>query len=167
MPQLYVRSGVDPDDPNVPAAVLVIDPEGTLGERALARLGGAHCHEMDGWACLLQTDGWAEHTRDGNRLKVQVAVHPAALRAVDVDPADFPGRSAVDPAAVLVLRAETDTAPEPSVPLSEGTAIYASVLDLPLDELLAAYDDWPMVLMPPPESPSGGEGDEAPAGAGD
>ncbi|MFJ1614796.1 hypothetical protein ACIODT_17095 [Streptomyces sp. NPDC088251] len=150
MGRLYVRPGVDPDERDVPVAVLVVDPDGTPGERAVVRLGD-YCHEMNGWACLLQTDGWAEHARDGGWLVVDVAVYPAALRAVGVDPADFPGRSAVDPEAVVVLRAQTAASPEPSVRLSEGTAVFTAGPDVSLDELLATYDDWPMVLAPPPE----------------
>ncbi|MPY51901.1 hypothetical protein [Streptomyces acidicola] len=150
MARLYVRSGLDPDEPDVPVAVLLVDPEGTPGERAVARLGD-YCHEVNGWACLLRTDGWAEQARDGGQLVVDVAVYPSALLAVGVDPADFTGRSVVDPEAVVILRAQTAAAPEASVRLSEGTVVFTTGLDIPLDELLATYDDWPMVLAPPPE----------------
>ncbi|MFI9273365.1 hypothetical protein ACIGXM_21990 [Kitasatospora sp. NPDC052896] len=151
MSRLYVHPGVDPEEPELPVAVLVVDPEGTPGERVVARLG-THCHEVNGWACLLPTDGWAEHARDGARLVVDVVVHPVALRAVGADPADFPGRSAVDPEAVVVLRARTAAGPEPSVRLSEGTAVFTAGPDVPLDELLATCEDWPMLLAPPLEA---------------
>lgn len=150
MARLHVRTGIDPDEPDVPAAVLIVDPEGGPGERALVRLGD-YCHEANGWAYLLRTDGWAEHARDGGGLTVGVTVQPAALRAVGVDPAGFPGRSAVDPEAVVILRVRTADAPEPPLPLSEGTAVYVAGPDVAPDELLADYDGWPMVLMPPPE----------------
>ncbi|MFE4538672.1 hypothetical protein ACFRKB_26970 [Streptomyces scopuliridis] len=151
MARLYVRPGIDPDEPDVPVVVLLVDPEGAPGERAVVRLGD-YCHEVNGWACLLQTDGWAEHTRDSGRLIVDVAVYPAGLRAVGVDPADFPGRSAVDPEAVVVLRAQTAAVPGPFVPLSEATAVFTAGPDVPLDELLATYDDWPILLAPPPQA---------------
>ncbi|MFD7287139.1 hypothetical protein [Streptomyces sp. NPDC059863] len=151
MARLYVRPGIDPDEPDVPVVVLLVDPEGAPGERAVARLGD-YCHEVNGWACLLRTDGWAEHARDGGQLVVDVAVYPVALRAVGVDPADFPGRSAIDPEAVVVLRARTAAAPESSVRLAEGTTVFLAGPNVPLDELLATYDDWPMVLAPPPEA---------------
>lgn len=158
MARLYVRSGLDPDEPDVPVAVLVVDPEGTPGERAVARLD-TYSHEVNGWACLLQTDGWVEHVRDGGQLAVAVALYPGTLLAVRVDPADFTDRSAVDPEAVVVLRAQTAAAPDASVRLSEGTAVFATSLDIPLDELIATYDDWPMVLAPPPEEPYDDEED--------
>ncbi|MEV8390172.1 MULTISPECIES: hypothetical protein [unclassified Streptomyces] len=151
MARLYVRPGIDPDEPDVPVVVLLVDPEGAPGERAVVRLGD-YCHEVNGWACLLRTDGWAEHARDGGQLVVDVAVYPVALRAVGVDPADFPWRSAIDPEAVVVLRARTAAAPESSVRLAEGTTVFLAGPDVPLDGLLTAYDDWPMVLAPPPEA---------------
>ncbi|MFE6049294.1 hypothetical protein ACFQ6N_00885 [Kitasatospora sp. NPDC056446] len=158
MTRLYVRPGLDPDEPDVPVAVLVVDPEGTPGERAVARLD-IYCHEMDGWTGLLQTDGWAEHIRDGGRLEVAVAVYPGTLLAVRVDPAGFTERSAVDPEAVVLLRARTAAAPDASVRLSEGTAVFATGPDVPLDELIATRV-WPMVLAPPPEEPFDGSDDE-------
>ncbi|MCX4748948.1 hypothetical protein OG455_26115 [Kitasatospora sp. NBC_01287] len=81
---------------------------------------------------------------------VDIAVHPSALRTVGIDAADFPDRSAVDPGAVVVLRAQTAHGPEASVRLSEGTAVFTSSPEVPLDELLATYGDWPMVLRPRP-----------------
>ncbi|MEV6419266.1 hypothetical protein [Streptomyces sp. NPDC051662] len=149
MARLYVRPGIDPDEPDAPVVVLLVDPEGAPGERAVVRLGDS-CHEANGWACLLRTDGWAEHARDGDQLVVDIAVYPVGLRAVGVDPAGFPLRSAVDPEAVVILRARTAVGPESSVRLSEGTAVFRAGPDVPLDELLATYDDWPMLLAPPP-----------------
>ncbi|MFC9271016.1 hypothetical protein ACFTXJ_25000 [Streptomyces zhihengii] len=155
MARLYVRTGLDPDEPGVPAAVLVVDPGGTPGERAVALLG-VHCHGADGWACLARTDGWAEHTRDGEGLEVAVVAYPRVLRAVDVDPAGFPGRSAADGEAVVILRVRTADVPGAAVPLSEGTAVWTTGSDAPLDEVIAACDDWPMVLASPPAAVTGG-----------
>ncbi|GAA3010817.1 hypothetical protein GCM10020229_23050 [Kitasatospora albolonga] len=149
MARLHIRHGLDPDEPELPVAVLVVDPERTPGERAVAQLG-THCHEVHGWACLSQTDGWVEHARDGGELTIAVAVYPATLLAVGADPADFTDRSTVDPDAVIVLRAQTSAAPDASVQLAEGTAVFTGSPDAPLDELIATYDDWPMVLAPPP-----------------
>ncbi|MER7752660.1 hypothetical protein [Kitasatospora sp. NPDC097643] len=148
MARLYVRSGLDPD---LPTAVLVVDPDGTPGERAVVRLG-AYCHEGSGAFYLLQTDGWAEHTRAGDRLTVAVAVYPVGLRALRVDPADFPARSAVDPRAALVLHVEA--AVDPSLPagLAEGTVVLVAADDTPLDALLGPGAEPPMLLAPPPET---------------
>ncbi|GAA1252486.1 hypothetical protein GCM10009665_49010 [Kitasatospora nipponensis] len=147
MARLFVRSGIHPSAPEVPLAVLLVDPEGSAGERAVVRLG-AYCHEVDGWACLLQTDGWAEQVWVDGELVVGVAVYPVGLRAVNVDPADFPERSAVDPRAVIVLTVRTAAAP---VALDEGTVVYTAAPGAALDEVLAGYPDWPMVLAPPPQ----------------
>ncbi|WP_091202856.1 hypothetical protein [Micromonospora narathiwatensis] len=151
MARLYVRPGVNPDDPHMPVAVLVVDPDGTPGERAVARLGGC-CYEGDGVFYLVQTDGWAERSLAGGRLTVDIAVYLAVLRQVGVDPASFPGRSAVDPQAVVVLRGETAADPALSACLAEATAVLTAGPDVPLDELLASEDDWPMVVGPPPRA---------------
>nr|WP_223243142.1 hypothetical protein [Streptomyces sp. CBMA123] len=145
---MYVRAGLDPSDPDAQVAVLVVDPEGTPGERALDRLG-SYCYEGDGAFFLLPTDGWAERTRVGDRLAVSIAVYPYALEQVEADPADFPVRSAVDPDAAVVLSAEV-TVPVRLGRFSEATAVFTGAPGTPLDVLLAAEDDWPMVLADGP-----------------
>ncbi|WP_049653933.1 hypothetical protein [Kitasatospora sp. MY 5-36] len=150
MARLHVRSGLDPDEPDTPAAALVVDPEGTPGEQALERLGG-HCYEGDEVLYLVQTDGWAEHSYDGGLLTVAVAVHPAVLERAEIDPAGFPLRSAADPAAVLVLRAETAVAPAVAERLAEGAAVLLGPPDTPLDDLLGPDGDWPIILAGPPQ----------------
>ncbi|MEU8263693.1 hypothetical protein AB0C02_24095 [Micromonospora sp. NPDC048999] len=160
MARLYVRPGVNPDDPHVPVAVLVVDPDGTPGERAVARLGGC-CYEGDGVVYLVQTDGWAERALAGGQLVVDIAVYPAVLQQVGVDPAGFPGRSAVDPQAVVVLHEETAVDPALSAGLAEATVVLTAGPDVPLDELLAFEDDWPMVVAPVrPRNGPGRGGDE-------
>ncbi|MFF4772686.1 hypothetical protein ACFY05_07485 [Microtetraspora fusca] len=71
--RLGICPGVNRDEPDVPVVMLVVDPDGTPGERAVARLGD-YCYEGDGVFFLLQTDGWAEHALDDNRLVVEIAV---------------------------------------------------------------------------------------------
>ncbi|MEU4120199.1 hypothetical protein AB0F71_37580 [Kitasatospora sp. NPDC028055] len=158
MARLYVRSDLDPSDREAHVAVLVVDPDGTPGERALDRLG-AYCYEGDGAFFLLPTDGWAERTLDGDRLTVTIAVYPYALEQVRVDPADFPLRSALDPDAAVVLSAEVDLPAEVaarsarsarSARLSEATAVFTGAAGVPLEALLASGEDWPMVLADGP-----------------
>ncbi|MFD9689165.1 hypothetical protein [Kitasatospora sp. NPDC059088] len=148
MARLYVRSDLDPSDREAHVAVLVVDPDGTPGERALDRLG-SYCYEGDRAFFLLATDGWAEQSRDGDRLTVSIAVYPYALVQVRVDPFDFPLRSALDPEAAVVLTAEV-TVPGLPARLSEATAVFTGAADVPLEVLLASEDDWPMVLAPGP-----------------
>ncbi|MFD5466017.1 hypothetical protein ACFWIQ_24760 [Kitasatospora sp. NPDC127059] len=148
MARLYVRAGLDPSDPGAQVAVLVVDPDGAPGERALDRLG-SYCYEGDGAFFLLPTDGWAERGLDGDRLAVSIAVYPYALEQVGADPADFPDRSAVDPDAAVVLSAEA-ALPVPPGRLSEATAVFTGAPGVPLDDLLGAEDDWPMVLADGP-----------------
>ncbi|MGW1173800.1 hypothetical protein ACWD4P_08750 [Kitasatospora sp. NPDC002543] len=141
MARLHIRSGLDPDEPATPVAVLVVDPDGTPGEQAVARLAG-HCYEGDEVLHLVRTDGWAEHSHDGGRLTVGIAVHPGVL-----------DRAGVDPAAVLVLRAEATVDQALADRLHEGTAVFTAAPDTALDELLGPDGDWPMLLAPPPEQP--------------
>ncbi len=150
MARLHIRPGVDPDEPDVPVVVLVVDPDGPPGEQAVSRLG-SYCYEGDGVVYLLQTDGWAEQSLDGDRLAVEIAVYPFALRQVRVDAGPFPTRSALDPDAALVLRAETVVDPRLYARAAPETVVYTAPGDRPLDELLSAGDEWPMILAPAPE----------------
>ncbi|MET9658008.1 hypothetical protein [Streptomyces sp. NPDC006510] len=146
MPRLHVRSGVNPDEPDVPVAVLCVDPDGSPGERAVARLGD-YCYEGDGVLFLSGTDGWAEHTLDGHRLTVDIAVLPSALGQTGTDPAAFPDRSTADPEAVLVLRAEAEVDPELYARAAPATAVFTGAPDRALD----AEAGRPVLLGPPPE----------------
>ncbi|MFB7272589.1 hypothetical protein [Streptomyces sp. NPDC056244] len=147
--RLYVRSGLDPDAPDTVFAVLVVDPDGTPAERAVAGLG-AYCYEGDGAFYLVRTDGWAERSLDAGLLTVSIAVYPVPLRQVSVDPAGFPDRSAVDPQAVMVLSARTAADPALSARLAEPTAVFTAGPDVSVDDLLTSEEEWPMVLAPPP-----------------
>ena len=149
MARLYVRSGIAPDDPDAAFPILVVDPDGTPGERAMARLGG-HCYEGEGAFYLVRTDGWAERSLDAGQLVVGVAVFPAPLRQAGVDPAEFPERSGIDPDAVLLLSARTTVDPALCARLSEPTAVFVGGPDVTLDELLADDEEWPIMLAPPP-----------------
>lgn len=110
MARLYVRNGINPDDPDAPVVALLVDPDGTPGERAVAKLSW-YGHEGDGAFFLLPTDGWAEHALDGNRLTVAVAAYPFTLEQIGADPAAFPERSPGVPEAALVLHAEAAVDP--------------------------------------------------------
>lgn len=147
--RLYIRSGLSPDAPDAAFAVLVVAPDGTPGERAMAELG-AYCYEGDGALYLVRTDGWAEQSFDAGDLVVRVAVHPVALRQVGVDPEGFSERSAVDPEAVIVLTARTTAGPDLSPRPAGATAVFTAAADVPLDDLLTSEDEWPVLLAPPP-----------------
>ncbi|MGW3108993.1 hypothetical protein [Streptomyces sp. NPDC001100] len=148
MARLYVRSGIAPDAPDAAFPILVVDPNGTPGERALARLGG-HCYAGDGAFYLVRTDGWAERSLDAGRLVVGIAVRPVPLRQAGVDLAGFPDRSGIDPDAVLLLSARTTVDPELCAHLSGATAVFTGGPDVTLDDLLADDEEWPIMLAPP------------------
>ncbi|GAB2898654.1 hypothetical protein [Streptomyces mayteni] len=150
MSRLIVRTGADPDEPRTPVVMLVVDPEGSPGERAVARLGG-YGYEGDGAFYLPRTDGWAERALDGGRLVVDVAVWPSLLRRIGVDPAQFGRRSAVDPEAALVLRAEAEVDPAAYAGAGAATAVFTAGAGRALDDGFPAVDDWPLLLAPPPE----------------
>ncbi|MFE7463229.1 hypothetical protein ACFU6R_03875 [Streptomyces sp. NPDC057499] len=145
MARLHVRPGVDPDEPEVPVVTLRVDPDGAPGERAAARLGD-HCYEGDGVLYLVRTDGWAEHALDGDRLTVGLAVYAAVLTRMGVDPAEFPDRSAADPGAVLILRAEAVVDPELYARAAPATALLVGAPDGTPEE----GGDWPVLLAPAP-----------------
>ncbi|GGS70142.1 hypothetical protein GCM10010156_31160 [Planobispora rosea] len=153
MARLHLRLGLDPARPDAPVVALVADRDGTPGERALDRLGG-YCHEWDDALYLLQTDGWAERTLlEDDCLVVDVVVYPVALRhgAPDVDVTAFPCRSALDPRAVRVLRAQAVVDPQLYARAVPETAVFIAAPERTLDDVLACAEDRPMVLAPPPE----------------
>ncbi|TWF90859.1 hypothetical protein FHX80_13275 [Streptomyces brevispora] len=149
MARLHIRPGIDPDEPDVPAVVLVVDPDGPPGERAVHELFNC-CYEGDGVVYLVPTDGWAEHTLDGNRLVVDIAEYPVALGRVGMDSGAFPGHSVVDPEAALVLRVDAVVDPERYARAAPGTVVFSAGPDQSLEEVLASVDGWPMVLGPSP-----------------
>ncbi|MFB6891402.1 hypothetical protein ACFCX4_19100 [Kitasatospora sp. NPDC056327] len=156
MARLLVRSGINPDDPDAPVVVLLVDPDGPPGERAVARLG-AHGHEESGAFHLLPTDGWAERSLDGDRLTLAVAAYPVALRQVGVDPAAFPERSAAAPEAALLLRAEAVVDPGLYARADDVTAVFTAGPDLAPDEV-PADEEPPLLLAPEPVEAEAGEG---------
>ncbi|MDJ0346472.1 hypothetical protein QMK19_33495 [Streptomyces sp. H10-C2] len=145
MARLHIRPGVKPDEPEVPVVVLIVDPDGLPGERAVYELF-SYCYEGDGVFYLVGTDGWAEHTLDGDRLVVDIAVYPGALGQVGVDAGAFPDHSALDPDAALVLHVEGVVDPELYARAAPATAVFAAGPDRLLDDVLASDHDWPMVL---------------------
>ncbi|MCX4758241.1 hypothetical protein [Kitasatospora purpeofusca] len=149
MARLYVRNGINPDDPDAPVVALLVDPDGSPGERAVAKLSW-YGHEGDGAFFLLPTDGWAEHALDGNRLTVAVAAYPFTLEQVGADPAAFPERSPAAPEAALVLHAEAAVDPVLYARAGAATAVFNARPGLALEQVLAGEDAWPVVLAPPP-----------------
>ncbi|MEU9848402.1 hypothetical protein [Streptomyces sp. NPDC047985] len=150
MARLLVRSGVNPDEPDMPVVTLVVDPDGPPGEDAVARLGD-YCYEGDGAFHLLPTDGWVEHVLDGDRLEVAVAVYPFALGQVGVDASSFPDRSAVDPEAAMVLRAECAVDPDRYALTPPLTAVFTAGPDRAPGDVGTDADDWPIVFGLRPE----------------
>ncbi|GIH78229.1 hypothetical protein [Planobispora longispora] len=148
MVQLHLCSGIGPGDPDVPVVALVVDRDGLPGERALDRLG-MYCHEWEGGLYLPQTDGWAERVLEGTRLVVDVAVYPIGLHKVGVGVAAFPSRSAIDPDALLVLRAEAVVDRRVYAQAAPETLVFtADPGHTPDDAITSGL--WPMVLAPPP-----------------
>ncbi|MET8701392.1 hypothetical protein ACFVUH_15820 [Kitasatospora sp. NPDC058032] len=149
MARLYVRSGINPDDPDAPVVALLVDPDGPPGEQAVAKLGW-YGYEGDGAFFLLPTDGWAEHSLDGDRLTVAVAAYPFTLRQIGADPDAFPERSPAAPEAALVLHADAVVDPGLYARAATATAVFSAGPGLALDDVLAGDDAWPVVLAPPP-----------------
>ncbi|MFL6073347.1 MAG: hypothetical protein ACJ73S_08140 [Mycobacteriales bacterium] len=91
MAEAWLCSGVDPDAPEDVLLVVVVDPEGEPGERAVARLG-LSAYEGETAFHLAPADGWAERRLDGDTLTVDV-IGAGAVRllrvAGTVDPAEY------------------------------------------------------------------------------
>lgn len=145
MAEVVLRGGLDSDEPDRVLLAVVIDPKGSPGEWAVARIGDfCYVDEDDEVAYILQTDAWAERHLANGELTVDIMVYEAMLRHFDdVDLTLFEERSHHDPDAVRVLRV-TGTTTHDTLP--DETLVYLTPLDR-LDE-----DDWPLVFAPPPEA---------------
>ncbi|QFZ19807.1 hypothetical protein [Saccharothrix syringae] len=148
MPEVVLRTGLHPTHPEALALAVVIDPQGSPGERAVA-LVGDYCYvdEEDGVAYILQTDAWAEGRVEDGVLVVDILVYPpvpeghSAKIAELINEINFPDRSPHAPDAVRVLRV-TGTTTHDTVP--DETLVFLT----PLDRLTA--DDMPLLFAPPP-----------------
>jgi hypothetical protein len=144
MPEVVLRAGIDPDEPDGVRLAVVIDPRESPGEWAIAKIGDfCYVDEEDEVAYILQTDAWAERRLEDGELTVDIMVYEAMLQHFDdVDLTLFEERSPHDPRAVRVLRV-TGTTTHDTLP--DETLVYMTPLDR-LDE-----EDWPLVFAPPPE----------------
>lgn len=130
MAEVVLRRGINPDFPEELVLAVVVDPDGSPGERAVAALGG-RCYEGDGAFYLAQTDGWAASSLADGVLTVDVVVYAAvAGKSLDAFPA-----GPVD-GTVRLLRV-TGTTDETVLP-EDGVALFKRA------------DDWPILLAPPP-----------------
>lgn len=144
MTEVVLRAGLDHKDPEAVCLAVVIDPMGSPGERAVAKIG-AYCYldEEDRVAYILQTDAWADRRIDDGVLTVDILVYPPApgTHGDEINEANFPDRSPRDPDALRVLRVTGKTTHDT---LPEETLVFLT----PLDQL--TEDDWPLVFAPPP-----------------
>ncbi len=147
MAELVVRAGVNPAEPDVPAVVVVVDPEGTAGEQAVVRLGD-YCYEGDEVLYFSQTDGWTVHSFDGGRLVVDVLVYPSVLERLEIDAEPFPGRSG-ELVSLLSVAGEVDA--ELYAQVDPGTAVFPVASGESLDAAIASDEDWPILMALPPE----------------
>lgn len=141
MAEVELDTGINPDDPDELVLAVVIDPEGSAGERALIALGD-YCYpdEDTGVYYILGTDAYADRRLEDGVLTVDIVSYPAVLRNVGVTAEFPPGR---DPETVLILRVTGMTT---HTTLPGETLVFTT----PLDELTDDEDEWPFVLAPPP-----------------
>ncbi|MCP2098198.1 hypothetical protein LV78_006189 [Actinosynnema pretiosum] len=147
VPELLLRNGINPEDPDAPVLLVIIDPERSPGERAVCLLGN-HGYERDNALYLVPTDGWAERALDGGSLVVDLVAYPLVLGGYDLDLGLFTEPAAQDADAVRLLRVtgEVDATELPEatvvVAVSEGATVDDVVEELRSGEL------WPVVLAP-------------------
>jgi hypothetical protein len=140
--QLWLRDGLDPDAPETFMVAVVVDPQGTPEERAVAELF-SYGYEGDGTFLLVRTDGWAERRLDGDILTVDIVVYPAVLDQLDIDAAGFPERSPLEPDAIRLLRLSTRVARSHYEQAPDLTVVLTAPVDA---------DNWPLILAPPPSA---------------
>jgi hypothetical protein len=71
MPELVLPDGIDPEDPERVVLAVVVDPEGSLGERAVMAVGD-YCFpdEEANVAHILQTDAFIECALEADEVLV-------------------------------------------------------------------------------------------------
>jgi hypothetical protein len=149
---LWLRRGVNPEDPEDLVLAVVVDPEGGPADRAVQQLW-SHAYEGDGVFHLVRTDGWAEQSLNGDVLTVDAVVYPSVLSALGIDEAAFAERSPIEPQAVRLLRVSAAV----DVAEYQRTPLLAVVLEAPAGTsaermltLIAEGEVSPLVLAPPP-----------------
>jgi hypothetical protein len=143
VPEVVLRNGINPDDPDEVVLAVVIDAEGSPGEQAVAELGDLSAVDEDDGVCYVQQgDAWADARIDDGVLTVDILVYAAVLERVGVDVTAFPQRSPRDPDAVRVLRVTGATGYDT---LPVVTLVYTTPLDEPEEDAL------PLLLAPPPD----------------
>lgn len=140
MPEVHCAAG---------RVLVVVDPEGTPEERAVARLADLG-YEGDGVLHLSRTDGWAERRLRDGVLVVDVVARADALHSLGVDAEAFTERSRLDRRAVRLLRVRGEATGDDRLP--EATTVVAVPPGTPVERVLADLDsgvEWPLVLAPP------------------
>jgi hypothetical protein len=92
MPEVVLRDGIDPEDPERVVLAVVVDPEGSPGERAVMAVGD-YCFpdEEADVAHILQTDAFTECHLDAGRGDSGLHGLPVPGRSDGrIDQTDFP-----------------------------------------------------------------------------
>ncbi|MCH0539991.1 hypothetical protein I3F58_10520 [Streptomyces sp. MUM 203J] len=150
VPEVWVRSGMDPDDPEAVVVAVVMDPKGSPEERAVLELGN-RAHEMEDCFGLLQTDGWAERRLDGEVLTVDIVAYP--FEGLEIDAGAYFERSLVDQEAVRLLRVSSHVARpqyERALDLTAVVMAPAGTSDKQIAAGLQSGELWPLILDTPP-----------------
>jgi hypothetical protein len=143
----WLRTGVDPQAPDAPLLVVVIDPAAGPGERAVRNLLD-HGYEGDGAFYLLPTDAWVERQLDGTTLTVRIVAPTDQLDELDIEDAGF---AEPEPGDTVLLERVTTVDPALYARTGPGTMVFASRRGTSPAEVVAAIhaaDDWPLILGP-------------------
>ncbi|MCU1640349.1 MAG: hypothetical protein JWN03_624 [Nocardia sp.] len=155
MADAWLCTGIDPDALDDTFLVVAVDPDGPVGECAVAGLAvwGSEAGQA---VCVLQTDGWVERTLDGDQLTVDLVAYPRLFSHIPAEVAEFPDRSEVDPDAVRLLRAVVTVDPAAYELTSEATVVFEAPAGTSAAEVVAtiqAREDWPVIYAPAPTGP--------------
>jgi hypothetical protein len=147
-----LRSGLNPDEPDRTYLVVVVDPSGQPGDRAVSQHFDS-AYEGDGAFHVLQSYGWVERHLDGDVLTVDVVTHPAVLK--DLDLSSFHGRSSVDAEAIRLVRTTVVVDPAEYARAPELTLVLSAPASASPDDIASILyngEDWPHIYAPPPEN---------------
>lgn len=146
MTELRWVVGGDAERPDVPELTLLVDADGSPGDRAVVRLGDIG-HEGDDVLYVIAADAWTERTLSDGVVTVGVHAWDETLAHLDIDPDEFP--VSTEGARVLVS-ASLPAEPQQLAAINdEATLVIPYDDEAPQDESIRqvlAHEEWPLVI---------------------
>lgn len=146
MAELRWVTGGDAERPDVPELTLLVDADGSLGDRAVVRLGDLG-HEGDDVLYVIATDAWTERDLSDGVVTVSVHAWDETLARLDLPTDELP--ASID-GARLLASASLPAEPDQLAAINdEATLVIPFDSESPADESIRqvlAHEEWPLII---------------------